>query len=233
MEKNNLIDCFYYMGINLSLFIIKNTFSYILSKNLNINKKINENNNYNTLNNNNNNNYYFANDNNYNSEINNLRIQYNNLQKEAEQYNNHQSYVKLTKINRKLEKLKNEIEKKTLEKKNKNYNYSKFNNNNFNQFNYTKYEMNNENKNIFNFLFLQKNFIFEIIMWIITIFLFFSLKNKSLKIPYIEKFQGNILIEYYHTEEQFTLVEIPFRTILICETFILTQLNKLIQYIFT
>ena len=225
MDINNLNDCLFYLGINLSLFIIKNLFSYFLSKNLKLNDKKEENKNDNFK-------YYYKNNNNNNisTEIENMKIQYNNLKQEIEQYNNHQNYVKYTKLNRKLEKLKNEIEKKSLEQTNNNNN--NYNNNyNSNQFNYAT--MNNNNNNIFNFLFLQKNHIFEILIWIITIFLFFLIKNKTLKIPYIEKFQDNILIEFYHKEENFTMVEIPFRTILICETFILIQLNRIIQYIFT
>ena len=225
MDSNNLNDCLFYLGINLSLFIIKNLFSYFFSKNLKLNNKKEENKKENFK-------YYYNNRNNNNNstEIENMKIQYNNLKQEIEQYNNHQNYVKYTKLNRKLEKLKNEIEKKTLEQTNNN-NYN--NNYNSNQFNNTNYETLNNNNNIFNFLFFQKNKIFEILIWITTIFLFFSLNNKTLKIPYIEKFQENILIEFYHKEENFTMVEIPFRTILICETFILIQLNRIIQYIFT
>ena len=205
MDNENLNECFFYLGINLSLFLIKNLFSYFLSKNL-INNKKEENNN----------NFYY--NNNFSNEIENLKFQYKNLKNEIENYNNHQNYVKFTKLNRKLEKLKNEIEKKTLEQTNKN-------NNNF------QYEINNNNNNnIFNFIFFQKNYIFEILISLITIFFYFSLKNKTLKIPYIEKFQENILIEFYHKEENFTIVEIPFRTILICETLILIQLNKLINF---
>ena len=205
MDNENLNECFFYLGINLSLFLIKNLFSYFFSKNLNLNNEEN----------NNNFKYYY---NNFSNEIENLKFQYKNLKNEIENYNNHQNYVKFTKLNRKLEKLKNEIEKKTLEQTNKN------NNNNF------QYEINNNNNNIFNFIFFQKNYIFEILISLITIFFYFSLKNKTLKIPYIEKFQENILIEFYHKEENFTIVEIPFRTILICETLILIQLNKLINF---
>ena len=205
MDNENLNECFFYLGINLSLFLIKNLFSYFLNKNL-INNKKEENKNK----------FYY--NNNFSNEIENLKFQYKNLKNEIENYNNHQNYVKFTKLNRKLEKLKNEIEKKTLEQKNKN-------NNNF------QYEINNNNNNnIFNFIFFQKNYIFEILISLITIFFYFSLKNKTLKIPYIEKFQENILIEFYHKEENFTIVEIPFRTILICETLILIQLNKLINF---
>ena len=206
MDNENLNECFFYLGINLSLFLIKNLFSYFLNKNL-INNKKEENKNK----------FYY--NNNFSNEIENLKFQYKNLKNEIENYNNHQNYVKFTKLNRKLEKLKNEIEKKTLEQKNKN------NSNNF------QYEINNNNNNnIFNFIFFQKNYIFEILISLITIFFYFSLKNKTLKIPYIEKFQENILIEFYHKEENFTIVEIPFRTILICETLILIQLNKLINF---
>jgi hypothetical protein len=202
MDNKNLNECFFYLGINLSLFLIKNLFSYFLNKNLIKNEE-------------NKNKFYY--NNNFSNEIENLKFQYKNLKNEIENYNNHQNYVKFTKLNRKLEKLKNEIEKKTLEQTNKN-------NNNF------QYEINNNNNNIFNFIFFQKNYIFEILISLITIFFYFSLKNKTLKIPYIEKFQENILIEFYHKEENFTIVEIPFRTILICETLILIQLNKLINF---
>lgn len=209
MDNNNLNECFFYLGINLSLFITKNLFSYFFSKNLKKNEE--------------NKKFYYNNNNNFSNEIENLKFQYKNLKNEIENYNNHQNYVKFTKLNRKIEKLKSEIEKKTLEQTNKNNKISTKNN--------FQYEINNNN-NFFNYIFLQKNSIFEILIWFITIFLYFFIKNKTLKIPYIEKFQENILIEFYHKEENFTIVEIPFRTILICETLILIQLNKLIQYFF-
>jgi hypothetical protein len=206
MDNNNLNECFFYLGINLSLFITKNLFSYFFSKNLKKNEE--------------NKKFYYNNNNNFSNEIENLKFQYKNLKDEIENYYNHQNYVKFTKLNRKIEKLKSEIEKKTLEQTNKNNKISTKNN--------FQYEINNNN--FFNYIFLQKNSIFEILIWFITIFLYFFIKNKTLKIPYIEKFQENILIEFYHKEENFTIVEIPFRTILICETLILIQLNKLINF---
>jgi hypothetical protein len=39
MDNENLNECFFYLGINLSLFLIKNLFSYFLNKNLLNNKK--------------------------------------------------------------------------------------------------------------------------------------------------------------------------------------------------
>lgn len=155
-----------------------------------------------------------------NENKNNLENEIKTLKKEAERHNTPNEFVTYSKMMRRINKLEEEL------KSQKSYEH----------FNNKEYKRNEENElkffsNMINSYSSSSVIYTNIFMWILTILEYFFLRKKYFIFKY-KDFPGNILIEYYHKKNE-ELVKIPLKTILICETIVLNQLNIGIKNFFS
>ena len=157
--------------------------------------------------------------NNETNKIEQLQNEINALKNEAEIHNNQNEFVMYSKIKRKINKLEEELQ---LHKNNqKNNSYQNFE---------------NENKeiqffaNMINSYSSSSSIYTNFFIWIIVLIEYYLLREKYFIFNY-DNYKGNILIEYYHNKND-TLVKIPIKIILICETIVLNQLNNAFKNIF-
>ena len=153
---------------------------------------------------------------NQNNNIQQLESEIYTLKKEAEKHNTQSEFVTYSKILRRINVLEQELQ-------------TEQNKQQINQNKYKEHEM-NFFSNMINSYSSSSVIYTNILMWIITILEYYFLSEKYFIFNY-NNYNGNILIEYYHKEnEQF--VKIPLKIILICETIVLNQINNSIKKIF-
>ena len=138
------------------------------------------------------------------------------LKKEAEKHNTQSEFVTYSKILRRINVLEQELQ---TEQKNQQINQNK----------YKEHEM-NFFSNMINSYSSSSVIYTNILMWIITALEYYILSEKYFIFNY-NNFNGNILIEYYHKENE-KIVKIPLKIILPCETIVLNQINNSIKNIF-
>ena len=149
---------------------------------------------------------------NKNNNIQKLETEINTLKKEKEKYNTQSEFVTYSKILRRINVLENELQ---TEKNKQQINRNKYNENQENEINFFSKMINSYSS--------SSVFYTNILMWIITILENFIFNYNNYK--------GNILIEYYHKENE-NIVKIPIKIILICETIVLNQINNSIKNLF-
>ena len=158
---------------------------------------------------------------NQNNNIQQLESEIYTLKKEAEKHNTQSEFVTYSKILRRINVLEQELQ-------------TEQNKQQINQNEYKDTE-NQENdikffRNMINSYSSSSVFYTNILMWIITILENFILSEKNFIFNY-NNYKGNILIEYYHKENE-NIVKIPIKIILICETIVLNQINNSIKNLF-
>ena len=156
---------------------------------------------------------------NKNNNIQKLETEINTLKKEAEKHNTQSEFVTYSKILRRINVLENELQ---TEKNKQQINRNKYNENQENEINFFSKMINSYSS--------SSVFYTNILMWIITILENFILSEKNFIFNY-NNYKGNILIEYYHKENE-NIVKIPIKIILICETIVLNQINNSIKNLF-
>ena len=156
---------------------------------------------------------------NKNNNIQKLETEINTLKKEKEKYNTQSEFVTYSKILRRINVLENELQ---TEKNKQQINRNKYNENQENEINFFSKMINSYSS--------SSVFYTNILMWIITILENFILSEKNFIFNY-NNYKGNILIEYYHKENE-NIVKIPIKIILICETIVLNQINNSIKNLF-
>ena len=156
---------------------------------------------------------------NKNNNIQKLETEINTLKKEKEKYNTQSEFVTYSKILRRINVLENELQ---TEKNKQQINRNKYNENQENEINFFSKMINSYSS--------SSVFYTNILMWIITILENFILSEKNFIFNY-NNHKGNILIEYYHKENE-NIVKIPIKIILICETIVLNQINNSIKNLF-
>jgi hypothetical protein len=153
---------------------------------------------------------------NKNNNIQKLESEIYTLKKEAEKHNTQSEFVTYSKILRRINVLEQELQ-------------TEQNKQQINQNKYKEHEM-NFFSNMINSYSSSSVFYTNIIMWIITALEYYILSEKYFIFNY-NNFNGNILIEYYHKENE-KIVKIPLKIILMCETIVLNQINNSIKNIF-
>ena len=153
---------------------------------------------------------------NQNNNIQQLESEIYTLKKEAEKHNTQSEFVTYSKILRRINVLEQELQ-------------TEQNKQQINQNKYKEHEM-NFFSNMINSYSSSSVIYTNILMWIITILEYYFLSEKYFIFNY-NNYNGNILIEYYHKENE-QLVKIPLKIILICETIVLNQINNSIKKIF-
>jgi hypothetical protein len=156
---------------------------------------------------------------NKNNNIQKLESEIYTLKKEAEKHNTQSEFVTYSKILRRINVLENELQ---TEKNKQQINRNKYNENQENEINFFSKMINSYSS--------SSVFYTNILMWIITILENFILSEKNFIFNY-NNYKGNILIEYYHKENE-NIVKIPIKIILICETIVLNQINNSIKNLF-
>ena len=158
---------------------------------------------------------------NKNNNIQKLESEIYTLKKEAEKHNTQSEFVTYSKILRRINVLEQELQ---TEQNKQQINQNEYNNTE-NQENEIKFF-----RNMINSYSSSSVFYTNIIMWIITALEYYILSEKYFIFNY-NNFNGNILIEYYHKENE-KIVKIPLKIILMCETIVLNQINNSIKNIF-